>query len=126
MKKTRKPISFQYPMRTALAAGVVFGWLGCANFFQTKPDAQVSELADEGLPGLYYQIQAGDTLWAISKKYDVPVDELLEVNGLANAQGLAVGVHNPPTLASFTWFGKISTSSFHALLFRSYFFKSRS
>tara|TARA_B100000683_G_scaffold275619_1_gene326984 strand:+ start:2187 stop:2984 length:798 start_codon:yes stop_codon:yes gene_type:complete len=64
---------------------------GCATWFSKKNDESISSANGEGLPGVYYEVQSGDTLWAISKQYQVPVDELLEVNGLAQAQGLAIG-----------------------------------
>ena len=50
----------------------------------------------DGLPGVYYEVKPGDTV-GLSKHYDVPVDELKEVNGLAQAQGLAAGQLLIPT-----------------------------
>jgi murein DD-endopeptidase MepM/ murein hydrolase activator NlpD len=82
---------------------LVSGYLtGCAS--SSKPQGPVqdpkglseeSKEADarfEGEPaGGYYEIRKGDTLWAISQKYGVSVDEIVEMNGLLNPEVLAVG-----------------------------------
>jgi len=38
-----------------------------------------------------YKVQKGDTLWSISKKTGISVDELLKANGLKDAKGLRAG-----------------------------------
>lgn len=43
-------------------------------------------------PGTWHQVKAGETLWSIAEKYSSSVDEIMEVNGLADADELAVGV----------------------------------
>jgi lipid-binding SYLF domain-containing protein len=41
--------------------------------------------------GSYHVVQSGDTLWGISKKYDVPVAELRTLNNLAEGQSIYPG-----------------------------------
>ncbi|MCK4724932.1 MAG: LysM peptidoglycan-binding domain-containing protein, partial [Anaerolineales bacterium] len=40
---------------------------------------------DQPLPGPVYIVQAGDTLWAISQRFGVDIDELMLVNGIDDA-----------------------------------------
>lgn len=41
--------------------------------------------------GRWYEVEKGDTLFALSRRFDVPVEELAEVNGLGDGSQLAVG-----------------------------------
>lgn len=41
--------------------------------------------------GTYYEVKAGDTLWDIARTHGLPVEELVEVNGLERPDQLAVG-----------------------------------
>jgi len=46
---------------------------------------------DQPLPGPVYLVQAGDSLWAISQRFGVDIDELMQVNGIADAGQLNAG-----------------------------------
>lgn len=75
--------------------------ISCSTSKKTKQQRTQDErgLADasdalpfEGEPaGGYYEVKPGDTLWGLSKRYDVSVDEIVEMNGLENPEVLAVG-----------------------------------
>lgn len=88
----------QTPSRTSTALALTLLllngsglWVGCSLFRSSKTESNQKLENADGLPGVYYEVKPGDTLWALSKHYDVPVDELKEVNGLTQAQGLAAG-----------------------------------
>lgn len=50
------------------------------------------EIRESRLPaGTYYEVKGGDTLWKISKLYDVDVQELVKVNRLPDATKISVG-----------------------------------
>lgn len=38
-----------------------------------------------------YEVKAGDTPWAIARKFNVPYNQLMRENGIANAQTLQIG-----------------------------------
>jgi len=38
-----------------------------------------------------YQVKAGDTPWAISRKFNVPFNTLMKENGISNAESLQIG-----------------------------------
>ncbi len=42
-------------------------------------------------PGCYYKVKRGDTLWKVSKLYDVDVKEIVKVNRLPDATKINVG-----------------------------------
>jgi LysM repeat protein len=50
----------------------------------------VEEAVEEDMP-LIYVVQAGDTLGIISQRFDVPMSDIMEVNGISNPNILAVG-----------------------------------
>lgn len=41
--------------------------------------------------GVFHRLQAGETLWAVARRYGVDVNELLEVNGIDDPKSLKVG-----------------------------------
>lgn len=41
--------------------------------------------------GTFHEVQPGETLWAIAKAYNLPVEDLVEVNGLEQPDVLSVG-----------------------------------
>ena len=43
------------------------------------------------LPGRVHQVERGDTLWGISKRYRVALEELLEANGMTGSEVLRPG-----------------------------------
>ena len=63
-------------MRTALI-GILLLWLtGCASLFGTPETVTVEK---------------GDTLYSISKRYDMPLRDLIDANGLKPPYTLKVG-----------------------------------
>jgi LysM repeat protein len=42
-------------------------------------------------PALAYQVQPGDTLWAISQRTGIPVDQIVRENGITNPNLIVVG-----------------------------------
>jgi len=46
---------------------------------------------EEGSSEAVYQVKAGDTLWGISRKFNIPISSLLKANGLSEKSVLRVG-----------------------------------
>ena len=65
--------------------------LSCATTQQEAKPAPERLPQFDGDLGVYHEVKAGDTLWAVSREYGVPVDELIEVNALDDVQGLMIG-----------------------------------
>lgn len=79
--------------RASLLSLVVVAALAPAACKHTRPrEAPPAAPASEGDPaGAYYEVKAGDTLWSIARAHGLPVDELVEVNGLESADHLVPG-----------------------------------
>lgn len=43
------------------------------------------------IPPMFYRVKEGDTLWKISKENGVPINVLIDINGLENPGGLTKG-----------------------------------
>ncbi len=61
---------------------------GCASVPYTKPDSKVSAVLP---PGIYHQVEKGETLWRISKVYGVDIDELVRVNQIEDSAAIEIG-----------------------------------
>ena len=72
-------------------ATTIFLLSGCTGSKQGARLHTERPLQTDGESGVYHEVVAGDTLWAVSKKYGVAVDELIEVNALDDVQGLMIG-----------------------------------
>ncbi len=59
--------------------------MGCA---VTKP---VSPYRPQGIPGVYHRVARGQTLWGISKIYNLDIDELVRINRISDATRIEVG-----------------------------------
>ena len=59
---------------------------GCATSPYVKPTALLS-----GMPGVYHRVEKGQTLWKISKIYDVDLDEVVRINRISDASSLEIG-----------------------------------
>jgi murein DD-endopeptidase MepM/ murein hydrolase activator NlpD len=58
---------------------------GCA----TAP--YVAPMVTPAIPGIYHSIEKGQTLWRISKIYDISLDELSRANNITEATSIEVG-----------------------------------
>jgi len=69
-----------------------------------------------GMPGTYHKVERGQTLWRISKMYDVELDEVVSINRIPDATNIEIGqsifipnrqkpVLNPNNIVSddFSW-----------------------
>lgn len=67
---------------------VVFAltFIGCA----TAPPIVPSK-PKEGMPGIYHRVEKGQTLWKISKLYNISIDELTKINRIADATKIEIG-----------------------------------
>src|SRR5690606_32180561 len=70
-----------YKVRKAIVTIFIVATISLV-FPQWLPEAQASDRS--------YQVQAGDTLWKISKKFDVPVAAIKKVNG-KHSNDISVG-----------------------------------
>ncbi|MFH1858031.1 MAG: LysM domain-containing protein [Candidatus Omnitrophota bacterium] len=63
----------------------------------TTPPTKSALMPHEPI-GIYHEVQKGDTLWGISKKYQVGVQELIAANRIPDASVLSVGqlLYIPP------------------------------
>lgn len=59
---------------------------GCAS---TGPFLELKET--QRPPGVYYEVKRGDTLWKVSKLYDVDVKDIIKANRLPDATKINVG-----------------------------------
>lgn len=60
---------------------------GCA----TTLPAVKPILPTSGIPGIYHRIEKGQTLWAISKMYDVDLDKLVSINRISDVTNIEIG-----------------------------------
>lgn len=63
-------------------------WSACET---TKPHKRPPPGAEGAPAGTFYAVKPGDTLWGLSQRAGVPVDELMELNGLDKNSTLQVG-----------------------------------
>jgi len=63
---------------------LLLNFLGCAPLAYLKPASR------EGLPGIYHRVKRGETLWKISKIYDVDLEELARVNRILDSTAIEV------------------------------------
>lgn len=59
---------------------------GCATGPYVKPTALPS-----GMPGVYHRVEKGQTLWKISKMYDVDLDEIVRINRISDVSSIEIG-----------------------------------
>ncbi|MFA5004701.1 MAG: LysM peptidoglycan-binding domain-containing M23 family metallopeptidase [Candidatus Omnitrophota bacterium] len=67
---------------------LIFGLAGCVSAPQyNRPIAP----ALTNMPGIYHRVEAGQTLWRISKLYDINLDEILRVNRNLESSRIEIG-----------------------------------
>lgn len=64
----------------------ILGIAGCATEPVSITPATTTEAA-----GLYHRVEKGETLWKISRMYDVDLDELIKANNISDATNIEVG-----------------------------------
>jgi len=75
-------------MKRILLIILFLGLGGCASRpVYLKP---VSPLR-QNMPGIYHRVEAGQTLWRISKIYNVDLDDIIRLNQLANSAKIEPG-----------------------------------
>ena len=60
---------------------------GCA----TVPYAPAPVVPTPGMPGIYHRVDKKETLWKISKLYNVDMDDLVRINKIPDASSIELG-----------------------------------
>jgi len=63
----------------------LFNIIGCA------PRPYVKPTAPTGIPGIYHRVEKSETLWKISKIYNLDLDEIISVNHIPDAATIETG-----------------------------------
>lgn len=76
-------------MRNVILILMVIGLAGCA----TAPpySGPTIPFSDQGISVQHHRVEAGQTLWRISKLYDVDIDEIIRLNHLAENSTIEIG-----------------------------------
>ena len=63
---------------------------GCATAVKTKPVPPPTPTVETKLKqeGIYHKVQKGETVWRISKTYQVGLDEIVKINNIPNAASI--------------------------------------
>ncbi|MDP2928105.1 MAG: LysM peptidoglycan-binding domain-containing M23 family metallopeptidase [Candidatus Omnitrophota bacterium] len=76
-------------MREIILILAILGIAGCATVPPyTGPTLPVSA---QGVPGVRHRIEAGQTLWRISKLYDVDLDDIIRLNHISEVAAIEIG-----------------------------------
>lgn len=67
------------------AAIFILNFSGCATNYYSLPQAP------SGIPGVYHRVKAGETLFRISKTYNMDLEELVRINRIADATNIDIG-----------------------------------
>ncbi|MDD5730158.1 MAG: LysM peptidoglycan-binding domain-containing M23 family metallopeptidase [Candidatus Omnitrophica bacterium] len=70
-----------------LFAALAFSFIGCA----TVPPVAPPKPPVSGTPGTYHRVEKKETLWRISRMYNIDIDELAKVNHISDATSIEVG-----------------------------------
>ncbi|MFZ2357130.1 MAG: LysM peptidoglycan-binding domain-containing M23 family metallopeptidase [Candidatus Omnitrophota bacterium] len=63
----------------------ILSFIGCATSPITGPGAT------QAIPGVYHRVEKGQTLWRISKMYNIDLEELVGINHIAAVTNIEVG-----------------------------------
>ena len=75
-----------------LGACLIFSILGCGTRpIPAETHGKTHKHPPVELVGVWYTVEPGDTIYGISKKYGVPPEDLIELNGLHQPDKLTVG-----------------------------------
>ncbi|MDP2044278.1 MAG: LysM peptidoglycan-binding domain-containing M23 family metallopeptidase [Candidatus Omnitrophota bacterium] len=76
-------------MRKIILILIFLGLSGCASVPPyTRP---IAPPVTQFVPGVHHRVEAGQTLWRISKIYDVDIDEILRVNHISGDAAIEIG-----------------------------------
>ena len=64
----------------------IFNFTGCA----TGP-TYVPLAPPAGIPGIYHRVEKGETLWRISRLYNVNLEDLINANHISDATNIEIG-----------------------------------
>ncbi len=78
--------SFKFYILVLIFEIFVLSFTGCAPVAYVKPSVPYP-----GMPGIYHRVERGQTLWRISKIYNVDLEEIARVNHISDASSLEVG-----------------------------------
>lgn len=79
----------EYKYLIILILLVMFSLSGCAS---APIESEISSIrTPKRTDGLYHKVEKGQTLWRISKMYDIDLDELTEVNKITDVTNIEVG-----------------------------------
>jgi murein DD-endopeptidase MepM/ murein hydrolase activator NlpD len=73
--------------RSGLILACIFLLAGCA----TAPYLAPTVPQSVSLPGIYHNVEKGETLWRISKAYGVDLEELVRLNRIADSTAIETG-----------------------------------
>lgn len=63
----------------------LFTFIGCATAPYVKP------ITPPGMPGIYHRVEKGQTLWRISKLYNLDLEEIAKVNHILDTASIETG-----------------------------------
>jgi len=69
---------------------VVFVLSGCATVSQYPVQVPLA-VERPNMPGIYHKVEKGQTLWRISKYYNVGIDEIVKINRIPDITQISVG-----------------------------------
>jgi len=76
-------------MKNIILILLVLGLAGCTIApLYTGPSLPV---AAQGVAGAHHRVEAGQTLWRISKIYDVDIDDIIRLNHIAEGTAIEIG-----------------------------------
>lgn len=79
------------PNKKLFLVSIVSVYIFLLNFFGCAPTPYIKPTAPSGLPGVYHLVERRETLWRISKAYDVDLEELARINRIPDSSSIEVG-----------------------------------
>jgi len=76
-------------MKDIILILIIIGIAGCTTVpSYTGPSLPVST---QGVTGVYHRVEAGQTLWKISRLYNVDIDDILRINHISEDTDIEIG-----------------------------------
>ncbi|MCX5693907.1 MAG: peptidoglycan DD-metalloendopeptidase family protein [Candidatus Omnitrophica bacterium] len=76
-------------MRISIFILVILIIAGCASV--SSPNAPILPPLAQGVPGVHHRVEAGQTLWRISRIYDVDIDDIIRLNHISEDATVEIG-----------------------------------